>query len=122
MTASSTSNSFEMRPIVGTTTSTASVFQSGTGALTSGNTLAYYPRANGGSFFPSVATSLDKYVALDFFNPNKPVATFFTGVVHTDVAFQIGGRQTTGLQNTGLQLVTNTGTMALAYYVYGYRD
>ena len=122
MTASSTTNNFIMRPIVGTTTSSASCFQSGTGALTSSNTLAYYTRANGGPEFPSVASSLDKYVALDFFNPNKPVDTFFTGVVHTDVAFQIGGRQTSALQNTRLQLVANTGTMALSYYVYGYRD
>lgn len=125
ITARSTANRFDMRYLVGTTPVTASYYQGGIGSDYGSNTTAYFQRSSNDAQFFFDNTSGAASYSIDIMTPQQPTPTRHygqTAQVNNPLSFAFGGAQTGSNQVTGFQLGTNTGTMAVDYYVYGYRD
>ena len=123
--ARSTTNSVDMKYIVGTTPNSVNYYQAGIGSDYASNTVIYYQRSNGTTQFFGLSSSGLQTFSMDIFNPNRAVQTPHVGNmsdVNTGYAYSIGGEVANLLQFTGFQLFTSTGTATVEYQVFGYRE
>ena len=123
--ARSTTNTVDMKYIVGTTPTSSGYYQAGIGSDYASNTVIYYPRSNGGTQFIGLNVSLPTGLTMDIFNPNRTGNTLHTGTASdasTGFAFSLGGENIVSNQYTGFQLLTSTGTATIEYQVFGYRE
>jgi hypothetical protein len=123
--ARSTTNSVEMKYIVGTTPTSTGYYQAGIGSDYAVNTAIYYPRTNGTTQFIGISTSGSVGLTMDIFNPNRTGNTLHTGTasdVNTGYAYSLGGENIVSNQYTGFQLFTSTGTATVEYQVFGYQE
>jgi hypothetical protein len=125
ITARSTTNRFDMRYLIGTTPVNSAYYQGGIGSDYGSNTTAYFQRSNNDPQFYFDTTSGAASYSIDIMTPFQPVPTRHYGQTAqwvNPLSFAFGGAQVANNAITGFQLVTSTGTIALDYYVYGYRD
>jgi hypothetical protein len=123
-TATSTTNRFDMKYIVGTTATSSSYFQGGIAADWASNTTIYMQRSANDPQYYGV-TGGTGILVMDIFRPNAAGTTFHSGF-YTDNAsaysYALGGINQVNAAFTGFQLFASTGTMTVEYQVFGYRD
>jgi hypothetical protein len=123
--ARSTTNSVDMKYIVGTTPTSTGYYQAGIGGEYASNAVVYYPRSNGSAQFSGLNVASPTGLTMDIFNPNRTGNTLHTGAASdaaTGYAFSLGGENINSSQFTGFQLFTSTGTATVEYQVFGYRE
>ena len=123
VTSRSTSNRMDMRFITGTTPQTTGYFAGGIASDVSANTTLYFQRTNNDNqIFLNTTTGISVYV-LDIVNPFLNRATIFSGHIQAGApVYSFGGLADGTVSFTGFQFLTTTGTAAIDYQVFGYRD
>jgi hypothetical protein len=116
---------FSIRYIVGTTPTTVNYYQSGVGADPAIDAVVYFQRSNNANqiFFDS--TGFSASYSFDIFSPNLAQPTSHSGHVllgQQPYPYMVGGFNSPATQHTGFQLFSDSGTLAMEYQVFGYRD
>lgn len=126
ITTRSTTNSWNMHWLVGSTLVAMNYYQGGIGSDFSANTVIYFPRSNNSDSFAMDSSQSPASYSIDVMSPQLNVPTRHYGQTASagvgPFSYSFGGAQTQSLQVTGFQLYTQSGTATMEYTVYGYRE
>ena len=125
VTAASTTNRLQFQLLSGTTAANTSYYAGGVGSDYASNTTTYFQRSNNDPQLYLGAATIEntRSLAFDVFAPHQARRTHFSGSYVDDgpVAQHWGGIHNVSTAYDGFKLFTNTGTLDLSYYVYGYK-